>query len=257
MLGEWPISYAEWVMDPTPRISSDVHRSLNPALTLLLRVALYAVAAFSLASTIATLNEVAAFDDLMRTGRSVSVTELAAAEGLTEGFARLAFWVGLAAGGLTIVWWYRAYQVVAAARPTGRTWSARWAVGSWFIPFANMVIPKLVLNEIDRISRAAESGDADWRREPLTVLPHWWWFFWVGGLVLTLVGVGISTGDGGGHLPKRRLPDRFGVDRVGIRRVHSGRVLGGGQRQGHRSPSPLILITIREPSPGVASICRS
>jgi len=195
MLGVWPISYAEWVMDPTPRISSDVHRSLNPALTLLLRVALYAVAAFSLASTIATLNEVAAFDDLMRTGRSVSVTELAAAEGLTEGFARLAFWVGLAAGGLTIVWWYRAYQVVAAARPTGRTWSARWAVGSWFIPFANMVIPKLVLNEIDRISRAAESGDADWRREPLTLLPHWWWFFWVGGLVLTLVGVGISAGE--------------------------------------------------------------
>ena len=182
-------------MDPTSGISSDVHRTLNPTLTLMLRVALYAVAAFSLASTIATLNEVSAFDDLMRTGRSLAVTDLAAAEGLTEGFAQLAFWVGLATGGLTIVWWVRAYQVVAAARPTGRTWSPRWAVGAWFIPLANLVIPKLVLNEIDRIARAAEEGDADWRREPLTVLAHWWWFFWIGGLVLTFVGVSITVGE--------------------------------------------------------------
>jgi hypothetical protein len=156
---------------------------------------MYAVAAFSLASTIATMNELSAFDDLTRSVVGVTASDLAAAEQMSEGFVGLAFWVGAAAGGVTIVWWYRSYRAILGTDPESVSWSPRWAVWGWFIPLANIVIPKLVLNEIDRVSTAAEAGEDDWRSQPLTVVANWWWGAWVTGVVLSFAGATIVASE--------------------------------------------------------------
>jgi len=171
------------------------HRSLNPGLTLVVRVAMYTVAAFSLASCLATFNEIGAFDDLVDRVGDAAQAELADAEQVSEGFAALAFWIGAATGGVTIVWWYRSYQAIQRAEPVGLSWSPRWAVGGWFIPLANAVIPKLVLNEIDRVSQAAEAGRSEWKAERLTVVANWWWALWIGGVALTFLGASMVTGE--------------------------------------------------------------
>jgi hypothetical protein len=162
-------------------------RRLTPGLTLMVRVAMYGVAAFSLASMIATINEITAFDTLVQRVGNVAASDLAEAELMSEAFVSLAFWTGVAAGGLTIVWWYRAYRSVEAKGPTGLSWSPRWAVGGWFIPLGNAVIPKLVLNEIDRLSQG-DIVDDSWRERSTTLLANIWWVVWVAGVVVAFVG---------------------------------------------------------------------
>jgi hypothetical protein len=47
-------------------------------------------------------------------------------------------------------WRYRARRGLDRLGATGLTWRPGWAIGGWFIPIANLVIPLLVVNEIDR-----------------------------------------------------------------------------------------------------------
>jgi hypothetical protein len=66
-------------------------------------------------------------------------------------------------------------------------------VGCWFIPVANFIIPKLVLNEIDRVSAAAEEGSLEWRRRPLLATAAWWWGCFVAASLVLAAGTGITT----------------------------------------------------------------
>lgn len=175
-------------MDPRPQ-----EASLNPGLTMVVRAAMYAVAAFSIASTIAAMNEIGAFDRLLDSSTGAEAADLAAAERVSATFVGLAFWVGIAAGGVTIVWWYRARQAVSAE--SGLRWSPGWAVGGWFIPLANAVIPKLVLNEIDRVGRARDAGAGEWRSMATSPVANVWWVAWVGGVVLSFAGATIVGGE--------------------------------------------------------------
>ncbi len=54
---------------------------------------------------------------------------------------------------LLMVWLNLAYKAGQSRGAIDRTWSSGWTVGAWFIPFANLAIPKLVVNEVDRMSR--------------------------------------------------------------------------------------------------------
>lgn len=59
-------------------------------------------------------------------------------------------------------------------------------MGGWFIPFANLVIPKLVFNEIDRMSLAELSPEpigAEWKSKPRTVVGDMWWVLYVAGTI--------------------------------------------------------------------------
>jgi hypothetical protein len=40
-------------------------------------------------------------------------------------------------------------------RPGAQRFSAGWAVGSWFVPFVNLVVPKQVVNDVWRASTPA------------------------------------------------------------------------------------------------------
>jgi hypothetical protein len=68
--------------------------------------------------------------------------------------------VGLAAIVLVITWFYRARKNLDAFPGAGPTMSAGWAIGGWFVPLANLVIPGRVMANIARDSlwRARDGG---------------------------------------------------------------------------------------------------
>ena len=78
------------------------------------------------------------------------------AETAAFGFLGIGF-IGYAITGvLFVVWFFQTYRAAASRGATFRTWASGWTIGGWFIPLANFVIPKLVMNEVDRMSNPEE-----------------------------------------------------------------------------------------------------
>jgi hypothetical protein len=92
---------------------------------------------------------------------------------------------------LTVVWMYQAHKATRSLWPGQRKGSAGWTIGGWFVPLAQFVLPKLVLNEIERISRSPRRGgyvDAGWKDQSTSAIG---WLSWIGvscGVVLIVVG---------------------------------------------------------------------
>ncbi|MGD9646597.1 MAG: DUF4328 domain-containing protein [Pirellulales bacterium] len=80
-----------------------------------------------------------------------------------------------------LMWFHRAYRNLPALGAAGLNYTPRWAVGSWFVPFLNLVRPCQIANEIWRASdpRISEPWGAAWRRAKLTPLIGLWWATWI------------------------------------------------------------------------------
>ncbi|MFD4372679.1 DUF4328 domain-containing protein [Streptomyces sp. NPDC058486] len=145
-----------------------------------------------LAYAVMTLLGVDVFLDLLLAGDEVwSLTDpLAAYRASTFAGVDLAL-LGVASGGayvativLFIIWFHR-------VRLNAEVWAGDlqsrrpgWAIGAWFIPIANLWIPRNIAADIWRGSRPDPSA-ADGARE-LTLLNSWW-SFWVAGAVVDRV----------------------------------------------------------------------
>ena len=112
--------------------------------------------------------------DADRVRRSVDVFEAIGSAGLLLSLLTLS---GLAGGVLMIIWLFQAYGVAAQRGPSHTSWSQGWTIGAWLIPFGNVVLPKLVVNELDLISHPSADlepiGDR-WRDSPMLGTSHWW-----------------------------------------------------------------------------------
>ena len=77
---------------------------------------------------------------------------------------------------LIIIWTYRAAKNnEALARPYPRL-KPGWAIAGWLIPFANLVIPVLILQDLWRGSDAStHRGDPSWRSNRGSTLIGWYW----------------------------------------------------------------------------------
>jgi hypothetical protein len=89
-------------------------------------------------------------------------------------------------GILFLIWFASAYRSAKSRGATETRWGPGWAVGAWFIPFANLVIPKLTMNEIDRMSRPelTEPIGSAWKQQNPMSTSFWWWATHVGGSLL-------------------------------------------------------------------------
>ena len=84
------------------------------------------------------------------------------------------------------VWQYRAQRRAIELAGGGLEFTPGWAVGWWFVPFANLVKPFQAVRELWRASHGRDA----WRHlTTWSVLP-WWWGLFVGGGVLGLNGFG-------------------------------------------------------------------
>jgi len=105
---------------------------------------------------------------------------------------------------LLVIWAYRSHKGSELLQPGQRKWGRGWAIGAWFIPFANYVLLILILSEIHKIVSAPRSGGRtsnDWPREPVSPgLMLWFIFYGVGGIVFAIgnavLGDGFYDADG-------------------------------------------------------------
>lgn len=86
--------------------------------------------------------------------------------------------LGWAQIGVSLAWMYRASENVTRFGMRDRRWGPGWALGAWFIPLANLVLPLFALNEIWRGSEP-QATPQDWTARPASALVGWMWGFWV------------------------------------------------------------------------------
>lgn len=123
--------------------------------------------------------------------RLVDVVDLA---NVSDGAAGIALISGLVVFILLVIWLNHAYKAAAFRGAESQAWSSGWAVGGWFIPLANFVIPKLVINEVDRMSRPelVEPIGTTWRSQRRTTVSDLWWVFYIAGIIVSQVGTAID-----------------------------------------------------------------
>lgn len=102
--------------------------------------------------------------------------------------------IGYALAGLTFLGWLaRAYRNVPALGGAPPRFGAGLAVGAWFIPVANWVLPYLVVADLARASATgADSSGPD--RVAVRLVRAWWPAFLGTGLLLA---VGLAVGQAG------------------------------------------------------------
>ena len=104
--------------------------------------------------------------------------------------------VGIVVFVLLVVWSNRAHAASQELWLGERTWSSGWSVGGWFIPLGNAVIPKMVLDEIERIAFAVRSGgraDEAWRTVSTSAVGWVWWLAMIVGALLNVAGNRLGT----------------------------------------------------------------
>ena len=106
--------------------------------------------------------------------------------------------VWLATFVVLLVWMHKSHRATDTLAPGARQWSGGWTIGAWFIPLAQVVLPKLVLNEIERIANAPRAGGyvtPHWRAQSTSALGWLWWIGYVAAIVLIVVGSGMMPSE--------------------------------------------------------------
>ncbi|MFF8711975.1 DUF4328 domain-containing protein [Streptomyces sp. NPDC015184] len=93
----------------------------------------------------------------------------------------------LATGIVFIIWFRRVRLNAEVFDPSMQPMAPGWAVGSWFVPVANLVLPRRIAGGVWTAS-AQTNTDGSWRTVPATLMNLWW-----GGWVCTLLFSWITT----------------------------------------------------------------
>jgi heme/copper-type cytochrome/quinol oxidase subunit 2 len=88
------------------------------------------------------------------------------------------------------VWQFRAQSNVRALGAANLRYSPGWAVGWWFVPFANIVMPYLTVRELWKASDP-EGGSVGWQMGKTSPVLPFWWACWLGYAVLVSIGSSI------------------------------------------------------------------
>ncbi len=113
-------------------------------------------------------------------------------------FAGFTVICGLVLFVLMIIWMHSAHKATQQLWQGHRQWTSGWTVGGWFIPVANLVIPKLVLSEIERIAfapRASGRVDGSFTARKVAPVGTAWWLTYVAATVLVAIGAALSGDD--------------------------------------------------------------
>ncbi|WP_406496794.1 DUF4328 domain-containing protein [Streptomyces sp. NBC_00846] len=79
----------------------------------------------------------------------------------------------LATGIVFILWFRRLRMNAEVFDPSVQPMSPGWSIGAWFIPFANLVLPRRIAGGIWTAS-AQTNPDGSWRTVPATAMNQWW-----------------------------------------------------------------------------------
>jgi len=151
-------------------------------------VVLFICTALAALATVGALaNRVQVIDDLRKA--SFLTAELARrahnADDAVGGAAAALVISVLATGVVFIIWMWRASKNAQVLSRTSPRFGPGWSIGGWFIPFANLVIPVLIVQDLWRASGPTTSPGSGWRRESGSGLVGSWWGFLVAGSLVS------------------------------------------------------------------------
>lgn len=129
---------------------------------------------------------------LRRGGADTAVAKTATSIylGLSAG-ALLYVTVYAAAAATFLMWLYRVQANLPALGIADARWGPWWAIGCWFVPVMNWVVPFMVVRDLWKAS-GPEARPGSWRNLPTPPQLWCWWGLWLmGGLVIS-VGWGFS-----------------------------------------------------------------
>jgi hypothetical protein len=93
---------------------------------------------------------------------------------------------------LTIAWTRRGYRNLGCLGVSGRRLASSWATFGWLVPGANLIVPKLVVDDIWRASDAdVPSGSSRWRSSAVPTANHMWWISTI--VALPTVALALAT----------------------------------------------------------------
>jgi hypothetical protein len=93
---------------------------------------------------------------------------------------------------LTIAWTRRGYRNLGCLGVGGRRLAPFWATYGWLIPGANLIVPKLIVDDTWRASDAdVPSGSARWRALAVPTANHMWWISTI--VALPTVGLALAA----------------------------------------------------------------
>jgi len=148
-------------------------RGLTNAITVVLSLAI-AGAAFLI---IALANRISVTDDILNDRFSFDIVKRANdADDLVKAAGAIYLLVALVLLVLVIIWTFRAMKNNEALGRTMPRFKPGWGIAGWLIPFANLVIPVLILQDLWRGSDPATArGNASWRSNKGSALVGWYW----------------------------------------------------------------------------------
>ena len=94
---------------------------------------------------------------------------------------------------LVAMWIHRAHANLHHVGIEGLEFTPGWAVGWYFIPFANLIKPFQAMRELWN----ASMGQSDSFSEPAPGEVKYWWGTWIGGNILSNVAGRMTDADGG------------------------------------------------------------
>ena len=101
-----------------------------------------------------------------------------------------------------LLWQYRAHANLRGIGVANLRFSPGWAVGWWFIPFANLVMPYLTVRELWKASDV-NTGAIDWKARGGAAIVAMWWTARLGTQALFQIG-GVLSRDAPGALSTTR-----------------------------------------------------
>ncbi len=147
-------------------------------LTTALTVLFWSAAGAAVLLLVAVVNQRVLVEDVL-SGEFVTFDEATTADNFVVAAWLLCLALSVALGVLVIVFLWRASKNLQAWGRTGARLGPGWSIGSWFIPFANLVMPVLIIQDLWRGSDPAAGRD-EWRgRVSGSVLVGFWWASWI------------------------------------------------------------------------------
>ena len=122
-------------------------------------------------------------------GAFVTKTQADASDQLVAQGAALWSMTFLACAFVWLVWQHHAQVNARALTNGGTSITPGWAVGWWFIPFANLVKPYQAMHEL----RQASAGGPAWYERGVVPAIVIWWFTWIGFNVIGVFALGDRT----------------------------------------------------------------
>lgn len=202
--GKWyPAELGPGDIPPVPTSTRKGATDISRSLTVVVAVALSIASVVLVGAAIAGFGYASALQKFSGELSEAERDSIASVELTWAGWTGLGLLLLIITGVLVMSWTYSASKSLDARGPIGRRWRGAWTIGAWLIPFANLILPRLVFNELEKISQVP-FGDApvgeEWRAYQRFQLGDLWWLLWLGGVIpsqITQILLGDPASDSG------------------------------------------------------------